>query len=102
MAASTKTAKRSASASKSKKNGKGTFETLVDKAASVVGSIMPSSRRDAIDLLKEDHDRVQALFDEVKSSDEKRHPALFERIKKELDVHAHIEETIFYPNLKTQ
>ena len=102
MAATTKTAKRSGSNSKAKGNEKGALETLVDKAASAVAGIMPSSRQDALDLLKEDHERVQALFDEVKSSDEKRHPALFERIKTELDVHAHIEEVIFYPNLKAQ
>lgn len=101
MATSTKTAKKS-SPSKSKKQEKGTFAGLVDKAADAVGSIMPSGRRDAIDLLKEDHERVQALFDEVRSSDEKRHPALFERIEKELEVHAHIEEVVFYPNLKAE
>lgn len=102
MAKSTKTGKKSATVSKSNKDEKGMIETIVDKAADVVGSILPSSRKDAIDLLKEDHERVQALFDEVKSADEKRHPVLFRRIKKELDVHAHIEETIFYPNLRSQ
>jgi iron-sulfur cluster repair protein YtfE (RIC family) len=94
--------KRSANKTASKTAEKGTLATLVDKATDAVGSILPSGRTDALDLLKEDHERVQKLFDEVKSSDEKRHPALFERIKKELDVHAHIEEAIFYPNLKAQ
>lgn len=102
MAASTKSRKPAAAAAKSKGSERGTVEKIIDKAASVVGDLIPGGRRNALDLLKEDHDRVQKLFDQVRSTDEKRHPALFERIKLELDVHAHIEETIFYPNLKSQ
>ena len=53
----------------------------------------------AIDLLKKDHKKVADLFDEVRSTPESRHPALFAKIKAEIDVHAHIEETVFYPRL---
>jgi iron-sulfur cluster repair protein YtfE (RIC family) len=53
----------------------------------------------AIDLLKEDHDIVDALFKEVESTTPSRYPPLFKRIKGELDTHAHVEETIFYPTL---
>lgn len=53
----------------------------------------------AIELLKEDHDRVDRLFQKVKATDESEHRELFEQIKQELDVHAHIEEVIFYPKL---
>jgi len=53
----------------------------------------------AIDLLKEDHKKVADLFDKVRSASESRHPALFAKIKAELDVHTHIEETVFYPRL---
>lgn len=53
----------------------------------------------AIDLLKEDHDRVDKYFQKVKATDEGEHQELFEKIKEELDVHAHIEEAIFYPKL---
>ena len=53
----------------------------------------------AIELLKADHEVVDALFQKVKASEEDEHPALFEQIKAELDVHAHIEETVFYPRL---
>jgi hemerythrin-like domain-containing protein len=35
----------------------------------------------------------------VKATDDSEHPKLFEKIKDELDVHTHIEETIFYPFL---
>ena len=54
----------------------------------------------AIELLKSDHAVVADLFEQVKATDESEHPAIFEQIKAELDVHAHIEETIFYPKLK--
>lgn len=51
----------------------------------------------AIELLKADHDKVEELFTQVESTDESKHEALFSKIKAELDPHAHIEETIFYP-----
>lgn len=53
----------------------------------------------AIELLKADHKVVDGLFQKIKATDEEEHPALFEQIKAELYVHAHIEETIFYPKL---
>jgi len=53
----------------------------------------------AIELLKADHDKVDKLFQKVKATEESEHPAIFEQIKVELDVHTHIEETIFYPKL---
>ena len=55
----------------------------------------------AVELLKADHDVVRKLFQDVKESDEGKHPAIFKKIKAELDVHAHIEEVIFYPKLRT-
>ena len=56
----------------------------------------------AIELLKADHDVVDKLFQKVKATGESEHPAIFKQIKSELDVHAHIEETIFYPKLKAE
>lgn len=53
----------------------------------------------AIELLKEDHDRVDKLFQKVKATEEGEHAKIFKMIKEELDVHTHIEETIFYPVL---
>src|SRR5947209_2600450 len=53
-----------------------------------------------IDLLKTDHRVVDALFREVESTPESKHKALFKTIKGELEAHAHVEETIFYPRLK--
>jgi hemerythrin superfamily protein len=54
----------------------------------------------AIDLLKEDHKVVSALFEKVRSTPDGSHRAIFKKIKAELDTHAHIEEKVFYPRLK--
>jgi iron-sulfur cluster repair protein YtfE (RIC family) len=56
----------------------------------------------ATDRLKEDHRRVDRLFKKVKDAPKGEHPALFKQIKAELDVHAHIEETVFYPVLEAK
>ena len=54
----------------------------------------------AIELLTADHEMVEGLFEEVEGSDASEHPALFLQIKAELEAHAHIEESIFYPALQ--
>ena len=56
----------------------------------------------ALELLKNDHDKVDKLFQKVEATDESEHRALFEQIKEELEVHTHIEETIFYPRMKEE
>jgi hemerythrin superfamily protein len=56
----------------------------------------------AIELLKADHDKVSRLFQKVKATDESEHKALFKQIREELEVHTHIEETIFYPKMKDE
>ncbi len=56
----------------------------------------------AIELLKQDHDTVDRLFQKVKATDKDEHKELFEKIKQELEVHTHIEETIFYPKIKEE
>jgi len=54
----------------------------------------------AIELLKKDHEVVADLFEQVRNTPESKHSAIFTKIKAELDVHAHIEETVLYPKLK--
>jgi len=54
----------------------------------------------AIDLLKNDHDYVDMLFGRIEDTPPSRHAAIFKQIKGELETHAHIEETIFYPTAK--
>ncbi len=52
-----------------------------------------------VELLKEDHDRVDKLFQKVKANPDGDNTELFDQIKAELDVHTELEETIFYPYL---
>jgi len=54
----------------------------------------------AIELLKADHNKVSRLFQKVKATEEGEHKELFKQIQEELEVHTHIEETIFYPKMK--
>ena len=58
---------------------------------------------DAITLLKTDHEKVSGIFEKLEETTEraeKTREELFLKLKQELDLHAHIEETIFYPVLK--
>jgi len=58
---------------------------------------------DALILLKEDHDEMRRLFEELESSRTgtlKARIRLVEAIKEELEVHARIEEEIFYPAMR--
>ena len=58
---------------------------------------------DAIALLKNDHDKVKELLNELETTTErgvKTRQELFATIKGELTVHEAIEEEIFYPALK--
>jgi hypothetical protein len=58
---------------------------------------------DAITLLKTDHETVAGIFEKLEETTEraeKTREELFTKLKQELDIHAHIEETIFYPVLK--
>lgn len=57
---------------------------------------------DAIGMLKADHKVVAELFEQVEKTSPSKHPAIFSKIKAELDAHAHIEEAIFYPKLKAE
>lgn len=53
---------------------------------------------DALELLKTDHKKVNELFKKAeKSENKKQQKQLFDQIKTELETHAHIEETVFYP-----
>ena len=52
----------------------------------------------AIDLLTSDHRKVQDLFDRVRDN-EGEGRRTFPEIRRELELHTHIEEQIFYPHL---
>ena len=58
---------------------------------------------DAFELLEKDHRKVEEIFAQLEPTTEravKTREELFERLKKELDIHTEIEETILYPVLK--
>ncbi|HEX5789370.1 MAG TPA: hemerythrin domain-containing protein [Woeseiaceae bacterium] len=59
--------------------------------------------KNAIDLLKEDHEKVRKLLKELTETTaraEKTREELLLKIEKELQVHTTIEEEIFYPAFK--
>ncbi len=53
---------------------------------------------DAIELLKQDHKKVEKLFTEMEKKEARQ--KLFPELDRELSVHAEIEEKIFYPATK--
>lgn len=56
---------------------------------------------DALELLKEDHRKVKDLFEEAEGTeDQKEKRKLFDEIQTELETHARIEETVFYPAME--
>ena len=55
---------------------------------------------DAFSLLKADHENVAALFERLESASGKQKLEVFNQIRTELELHAHIEEKIFYPALE--
>ena len=59
----------------------------------------------AFTLLKEDHQKVSGIFEKLEETTEraeKTRTELFAQLQQELEIHAHIEETIFYPELKRE
>ena len=57
------------------------------------------------ELLKTDHKKVSGIFEKLEPTTEravKTREELFTKLKEELDLHAHIEETIFYPAIKQE
>ena len=56
---------------------------------------------DALELLKQDHQKVKELFKQGQQmEDKKQQKQIFKEIKSELETHARIEETIFYPAME--
>lgn len=57
----------------------------------------------AIELLKSDHTVVEGLFQEAEAAPgDPKLLKLFDVIKAELETHAHLEETIFYPAIQEE
>ena len=54
----------------------------------------------AFELLKADHEKVAQLFEQLESASGREKLTVFEEIRTELELHAHIEEKVFYPALE--
>ena len=55
----------------------------------------------ALEVLKEDHQKVKKLFQDMKqTTDRTKRKDLFDKIDTELEIHTHIEETVFYPAIE--
>jgi iron-sulfur cluster repair protein YtfE (RIC family) len=89
------TAKKATSAKSKSQSSKGIIATAID---AVTGIFKPGAP-DATDVLKADHRKVEELFERVKANPDGNNLATFKKIKQELEVHTHIEETVFYPFL---
>jgi hemerythrin superfamily protein len=56
---------------------------------------------DALELLKQDHQKVKELFEQAEETeDQKEKTKIFSEIQTELETHARIEETVFYPAME--
>jgi hemerythrin superfamily protein len=71
--------------------------TLLPLPAKHAGGVI---HMDALELLKQDHQKVKGLFKEAGVADEKKQKQVFEQIKTELETHTHIEESVFYPSMQ--
>jgi hemerythrin superfamily protein len=66
-----------------------------------VQNILVEVPMDALELLKQDHQKVKQLFEQgQQTEDKKQQKKIFREIKSELETHARIEETIFYPAME--
>lgn len=53
---------------------------------------------DALEVLRRDHQKVKGLFQQAEgATDADQRKQIFDQIDTELEIHAHIEETVFYP-----
>jgi hemerythrin superfamily protein len=55
----------------------------------------------ALEILKQDHQKVKGLFQEaIHATDTSKRKDVFDKIDTELEIHAHVEETVFYPAIE--
>jgi hemerythrin superfamily protein len=58
---------------------------------------------DAIEALSKDHRAVYQLFEQIEKTDNRgvqNRTQLFQELRRELELHTQVEETIFYPEMK--
>jgi iron-sulfur cluster repair protein YtfE (RIC family) len=55
----------------------------------------------ALQILEQGHQKVKGLFQQARNAtDPSMRKELFDKIDTELEIHAHIEETVFYPAIE--
>ncbi|MCA1609711.1 MAG: hemerythrin domain-containing protein [Thermoanaerobaculia bacterium] len=91
-----------ASAGRPKRSG-------LDEAKGLLSRVIPVSTgeeedaelrsADAVEILKKDHEKVRRLFKTYEATEERseERKQIVAQISMELDIHAQVEETIFYP-----
>jgi hemerythrin-like domain-containing protein len=83
----------------SDRRGKGVLDRIVSSMSGDEGTNETETPK-ATDLLKSQHDEVRKLFKEYEDSGENAHATrkrLIDEAGRQLDVHAELEEKIFYP-----
>ena len=66
-------------------------------------ALMNNDSMDAVELLKDDHEKVQDLFDDFEDTqDTDVRRQICETVRNELTVHTRIEEEIFYPAVRAE
>jgi len=54
----------------------------------------------ALELLRNDHQKVQELFEEFEGADNRSRQGIANQILTELEIHARLEETLIYPAIR--
>jgi hemerythrin superfamily protein len=65
-------------------------------------SLQKKRSTDAIQMLKDDHRKVEALFDQFLQEEGGKKQQIAQQIFHELEVHSTLEEELFYPALQNQ
>lgn len=97
---STKTAPTKATAAKKATSSKSPAKRASRPKAATTNDASTSALR----VLKDDHRTVERLFSQFEQLGERAHKAqqdVVERVIRELSIHASIEETVFYPAIRT-
>ena len=56
----------------------------------------------AVEMLREDHQKVKRLFEEFENAEGREKEQIVEKTVRELEIHAALEEEIFYPAAEEQ
>jgi hemerythrin superfamily protein len=79
-----------------KRESKGVLSSIISRFSS------SDDEGNATAMLRSDHRKVDALFQEFESADSRRKSSIANRTVEELTVHAALEEEIFYPAMEAE